>query len=67
MRRQLNNSFVMEGWPQKKEGDGGSLKDGLSVKKPLRGPYEGVPARESSTDYCEPLTPKVEKNDNKKD
>jgi hypothetical protein len=32
-------------------GDGDSLKEGLSCKKPLREPWEGLPSRENSTDY----------------
>ena len=38
---------------EKKEaaGDGDSLKEGLSCKKPLREPWEGLPSRENSTDY----------------
>ena len=43
-----------------KPDDGESLKDGLSIKKPLRGPYDTVPGRVTSTDYNDPLTPEVE-------
>lgn len=40
-----------------KEEDGESLKDGLSIKKPMRGPFDTVPGRVSSTDYYDPLQP----------
>jgi hypothetical protein len=38
-------------------GRGESLKEGLSCRKPLRKPYEGIASREKSTDYHNPLIP----------
>ena len=50
--------FPGEEKPKPESGE--SLKDGLSRKKPLRGPYERVPGRVESTDYYNPLTPEGE-------
>lgn len=55
MSRNMNEMY----WPEKikeqeKEHDG--LKEGLSTKKNLRGPYEDIPGRAKSTEYHDKLT-----------
>lgn len=52
-RNQISIDWPMDK-PEEEKYDG--LKEGLSEKKKLRGPYEDVPGRAKSTEYHDKLT-----------